>query len=243
MEALAADPPGGPVVLQRRAWRARRDSREPSSSSARRRTRREARRCSRPRAQAGVPVNVIDRPAYCTFQFGAVVNRSPLVIGISTDGAAPVFGQADPLAHRGAAARRLRALGAGRARRGASELHEHELGPAVRRRFWERFADAGAARARTRAERQDRDELLAEDRRRQRRTGARSATSRSSAPAPAIRSCSRSRPCARCARPTSSSTTTWWRRRSSTSPAARPSACWWARPAIAPPAGRTTSTR
>src|SRR5215813_4813312 len=43
---------------------------------------------------AGVPVNVIDRPAYCDFSFGAVVNRSPLVIGISTDGAAPVFAQA-----------------------------------------------------------------------------------------------------------------------------------------------------
>ena len=41
-----------------------------------------------------MPVNVIDRPAYCDFAFGAIVNRSPLVIGISTDGAAPVFAQA-----------------------------------------------------------------------------------------------------------------------------------------------------
>ena len=37
---------------------------------------------------------MIDRPAFCDFAFGAIVNRSPLVIGISTDGAAPVFGQA-----------------------------------------------------------------------------------------------------------------------------------------------------
>ena len=43
---------------------------------------------------AGVPVNVIDRPAFCQFQFGAIVNRSPVVIGISTDGAAPILGQA-----------------------------------------------------------------------------------------------------------------------------------------------------
>src|SRR4051794_32266858 len=43
---------------------------------------------------AGMPVNVIDKPAYCDFAFGSIVNRSPLVIGISTDGAAPVFGQA-----------------------------------------------------------------------------------------------------------------------------------------------------
>src|SRR5665213_1975969 len=42
----------------------------------------------------GVPVNVIDRPAFCDFSFGAIVNRSPLVVGISTDGAAPVFAQA-----------------------------------------------------------------------------------------------------------------------------------------------------
>ena len=41
-----------------------------------------------------VPVNVIDKPPYCDFAFGAIVNRSPLVIGISTDGAAPVFAQA-----------------------------------------------------------------------------------------------------------------------------------------------------
>jgi uroporphyrin-III C-methyltransferase/precorrin-2 dehydrogenase/sirohydrochlorin ferrochelatase len=43
---------------------------------------------------AGVPVNVIDKPSFCDFAFGAIVNRSPLVIGISTDGAAPVFAQA-----------------------------------------------------------------------------------------------------------------------------------------------------
>ncbi|WP_246739565.1 siroheme synthase CysG [Martelella sp. HB161492] len=43
---------------------------------------------------AGVPVNVIDRPDYCSFQFGSIVNRSPVVVGISTDGAAPILGQA-----------------------------------------------------------------------------------------------------------------------------------------------------
>src|SRR5205085_6681942 len=42
----------------------------------------------------GVIVNAVDRPHLCDVQFGAVVNRSPLVVGISTDGAAPVFGQA-----------------------------------------------------------------------------------------------------------------------------------------------------
>lgn len=43
---------------------------------------------------AGVPVNVIDKPAFCQFQFGSIVNRSPAVIAISTDGAAPILAQA-----------------------------------------------------------------------------------------------------------------------------------------------------
>ncbi|KFB10868.1 siroheme synthase CysG [Nitratireductor basaltis] len=43
---------------------------------------------------AGVAVNVIDKPAFCEFQFGSIVNRSPSVIAISTDGAAPILGQA-----------------------------------------------------------------------------------------------------------------------------------------------------
>ena len=44
-------------------------------------------------AKLGVPCNTIDRAEFCTFQFGSIVNRSPVIIGISTDGAAPVLGQ------------------------------------------------------------------------------------------------------------------------------------------------------
>lgn len=43
---------------------------------------------------AGALVNVIDRPEFCDVSFGSIVERSPLVIGVSTDGAAPVFAQA-----------------------------------------------------------------------------------------------------------------------------------------------------
>ncbi|WP_426125982.1 siroheme synthase CysG [Pararhizobium sp. PWRC1-1] len=43
---------------------------------------------------AGVPVNVIDNPKYCQFQFGSIVNRSPVIVAISTDGAAPILAQA-----------------------------------------------------------------------------------------------------------------------------------------------------
>lgn len=42
---------------------------------------------------AGIPVNVVDTPALGTFNFGTIVNRAPLTIGISTEGAAPVAGQ------------------------------------------------------------------------------------------------------------------------------------------------------
>lgn len=44
--------------------------------------------------RAGASVNVIDMPAFCDFQFGSIVNRSPLVIGVSTAGAAPILAQA-----------------------------------------------------------------------------------------------------------------------------------------------------
>lgn len=43
---------------------------------------------------AGAACNVVDKPAFCHFQFGSIVNRSPVVVGISTSGAAPILGQA-----------------------------------------------------------------------------------------------------------------------------------------------------
>jgi uroporphyrin-III C-methyltransferase/precorrin-2 dehydrogenase/sirohydrochlorin ferrochelatase len=89
---------------------------------------------------AGVPVNIVDRPELCEFQFGSIVNRSPLVVAISTDGAAPVFGQAirsriEALLPQGfkrwaEAARRWRREG-------------ERLGRTIseRRRFWELFTE------------------------------------------------------------------------------------------------------
>ena len=89
---------------------------------------------------AGVPVNIIDNPDLCEFQFGTIVERSPLLIAISTDGAAPVFGQA--------LRARIEALlpaGIGAWARAAKDwrpaLQAFQLGFAARRRFWEMFAD------------------------------------------------------------------------------------------------------
>ena len=107
---------------------------------------------------AGVPVNVVDKPAFCDFNFGAIVNRSPLVVGISTDGAAPVFAQAvrakiEALLPQGFAAWTQAAQG------WRGKLHE--LSAAARRRFWQRFADQAVARANTAPTQADFDRLLA----------------------------------------------------------------------------------
>ncbi len=87
---------------------------------------------------AGVPVNVIDKPAFCDFSFGSIVNRSPLVIGISTDGAAPVFAQAIR-----AKLEALIPLGFARwaaaARRWRRAVQTSGLSFPARRRFWQVF--------------------------------------------------------------------------------------------------------
>ena len=53
----------------------------------------EARRFVDAGHRAAALVNIIDRPEFSDVRFGTIVNRSPVVIGISTDGAAPMLGQ------------------------------------------------------------------------------------------------------------------------------------------------------
>ena len=89
---------------------------------------------------AGVPVNVIDVPPLCDFQFGTVVARSPLVIGISTDGAAPVFGQALRARIEALLPAEIGAWALA-AKAWREPLQALKLGFAARRRFWELFAD------------------------------------------------------------------------------------------------------
>ena len=104
----------------------------------------EAERLASAARAAPVPVNIIDRPAHCDFQFGAIVNRSPVIIGISTDGAAPILAQA--------IRRRIEALlprHLGRWAEIAKAMRDtvaaRILNPSGRRTFWERFVDAAFA--------------------------------------------------------------------------------------------------
>lgn len=88
---------------------------------------------------AGAHLNIIDKPQWSSFQFGAIVERSPLVLAVSTDGGAPVFGQSirarietllpDGLRNWASAAKswrsKVNALGL--------DIHD-------RRKIWERFS-------------------------------------------------------------------------------------------------------
>jgi uroporphyrin-III C-methyltransferase/precorrin-2 dehydrogenase/sirohydrochlorin ferrochelatase len=108
---------------------------------------------------AGVPVNVIDKPAFCDFAFGAIVNRSPLVIGVSTGGAAPVFAQAIRA--------RLETLiphGFARWAEAAARWRPRVqvLGRTVAARFWKSFTADAIARAHVSPSEEDFRALLAQ---------------------------------------------------------------------------------
>jgi len=89
---------------------------------------------------AGIPVNVVDRPEFCDFAFGAIVNRSPLILAISTGGAAPVFGQALRTRLETFLPRALKSW-AGAAQEWRQKLAPLGLDFRQRRNFWERFAE------------------------------------------------------------------------------------------------------
>jgi uroporphyrin-III C-methyltransferase/precorrin-2 dehydrogenase/sirohydrochlorin ferrochelatase len=133
----------GSIALARRAWRA--DDLVEAAIVVADVAAEEAVALRAAARAAGAILNVIDKPAFCDVQFGAIVNRSPVVVGISTDGAAPVLAQA--------IRRRIEtllppalALWAGAAALARGAIAERLL-PAARRLFWERFAEAAFAEA------------------------------------------------------------------------------------------------
>ena len=138
--ALASAPPAGSVALVGREW----VPDDLSGAALAIGALEEEDACGRFRAaaqQAGVPVNVVDKPAYCDFAFGAIVNRSPLVVGISTDGAAPVFGQAVRAKIEAVIPQGFKRW-AEAARQWRPAVQALELSYQGRRRFWERFTGA-----------------------------------------------------------------------------------------------------
>jgi uroporphyrin-III C-methyltransferase / precorrin-2 dehydrogenase / sirohydrochlorin ferrochelatase len=159
MTALAAAPPRGAVILHDRTWSAG-DFAGAAIAVADCSSDDEAAQFAAAARAAGVPVNVIDRPAFCDFSFGAIVNRSPLVIGISTDGASPVFGQAmrakiEALIPKGFA------RWADAARTWRPRVQALALPFRGRRNFWERFTERAVAAPNATPTDADLDALLA----------------------------------------------------------------------------------
>lgn len=107
---------------------------------------------------AGVAVNIIDKPDYCDFQFGSIVNRSPVVISISTDGAAPILGQAIRRRIEAVIAQSVSAW-ATLALEIRSVVNERLDMGLQRRTFWEAFVDRAFARSPRNG---DIEELIAE---------------------------------------------------------------------------------
>ena len=138
LRALTVDAPRASVTVRERGWRTV-DFTGAAVAVGGFDNKADAERFAAAARTAGIPVNVIDRPAYCDFSFGAIVNRSPLVIGISTEGAAPVFAQAiraklEAMLPRGFA------RWAEVARRWRKWVQSAEVSSAARRRFWQLFA-------------------------------------------------------------------------------------------------------
>ncbi|MGF7053792.1 uroporphyrin-III C-methyltransferase/precorrin-2 dehydrogenase/sirohydrochlorin ferrochelatase [Bosea sp. OAE752] len=109
---------------------------------------------------AGAPVNIVDKPEFCDFAFGALVNRSPLVVAVSTDGAAPVFGQAIRAKIEALLPAGLKGW-AQAATDWRPSVQARELPFALRRAFWELFAGKAMAEPEREPTQQDAAELFA----------------------------------------------------------------------------------
>jgi uroporphyrin-III C-methyltransferase / precorrin-2 dehydrogenase / sirohydrochlorin ferrochelatase len=161
MRSLVAAPPAGAIVVHSRLWTPA-DFAGAAIAVAECADDVEAAQFAAAARAAGVPVNVIDRPRFCDFAFGAIVNRSPLVIGISTDGAAPVFGQAirariEALIPKGFA------RWADAARSWRPRVQALALPFRSRRHLWEKFADRAVTAPDTIPTAADFDALLRRD--------------------------------------------------------------------------------
>ena len=159
LQQLADDPPRGAIVIHRCTWSA--ENFDDAAIAVGAFEDGGAAEFAAAARAAAVPVNVIDKPAFCDFSFGAIVNRSPLVIGISTDGAAPVFAQAIRAKLEALLPKGFADWAAAAARwRGALKLTG--LSFAGRRKFWQLFTAHAVANPDREPARADFDSFIAE---------------------------------------------------------------------------------
>ena len=123
-----------------RRWRAEDLVRAPRSRFSKPRATTEASAFRDAARAAGAAVNVSTGRNICDFSFGTIVNRSPLVVAISTDGAAPVFAQAIRARLEALLPPSFAQMGRGGARM-AAPVAALGLDFRQRRTFWERFAE------------------------------------------------------------------------------------------------------
>jgi uroporphyrin-III C-methyltransferase/precorrin-2 dehydrogenase/sirohydrochlorin ferrochelatase len=94
--------------------------------------------------EAGVPINVVDRPELCDFYTPAIVNRAPLAVAVGSEGVAPVLSR-----HVRARIETMLAPSFGDLAGLADRLRERVgrvlKGSADRRRFWARFFSGAVA--------------------------------------------------------------------------------------------------
>ena len=91
-----------------------------------------------------VPVNMVDRPALCTFVFPSIIDRSPIVVAVSSAGASPVLAR-----HLRAKLESIIPASYGRlaelARRFRDRVKQKFARIADRRRFWEQVLEGPIA--------------------------------------------------------------------------------------------------
>jgi uroporphyrin-III C-methyltransferase/precorrin-2 dehydrogenase/sirohydrochlorin ferrochelatase len=89
----------------------------------------------------GIAINIVDRTELCDFQFGTIVNRAPIVIAISTDGAAPMLGQSIRARIESVLPLGLSAWAAA-AKAWRPRLKQRIADFSSRKAFWKRFTEA-----------------------------------------------------------------------------------------------------
>ena len=148
---LAANPVAGPVSVIARAWQPE-DLTGAVLAFADIAEQAEALAFVAASRAAGAPVNIIDHTPLCDFQLGTIVNRSPVVIAISTTGGAPMLGQSIRTRIESILPAEIAAWGRA-ALAWRPRLKQRVVTFAERRDFWRRFTDhAWINMARTPAE-------------------------------------------------------------------------------------------